>query len=29
VVAFDVLRTIELQVWFLNEHLVDLPLAKR
>jgi starvation-inducible DNA-binding protein len=24
----DVLRTNELQVWFLSEHLVDVPLAK-
>jgi starvation-inducible DNA-binding protein len=24
----DVLRTNELQVWFLSEHLVDVPLIK-
>lgn len=27
-VVSDVLRTNELQVWFLSEHLVDMPLAK-
>src|SRR5258708_25495123 len=27
-VISDVLRTNELQVWFLSEHLVDLPLVK-
>ena len=27
-VVSDVLRTNELQVWFLGEHLVDVPLIK-
>jgi len=27
-VISDVLRTNELQVWFLSEHLVDVPLVK-